>query len=60
MVRSYADAMLDKGRDVYGPEHSPLFAAALDRRTFQPPENPSAIEGIRSHDRALNGSNATA
>lgn len=50
--------MLDKGRDVYGPEHSPLFAAALDRRTFQPPESPSAIEGIRSHDRALNGSNA--
>ena len=28
IVRDYADAMIDHGRDVYGKEHSPLFAEA--------------------------------
>lgn len=34
-VTAYADTMLERGRDVYGKEHMPLFAAALDRHTMQ-------------------------
>ena len=33
IVKLYADAMIKDGRDVYGTEHSPLFASALDRTT---------------------------
>jgi hypothetical protein len=57
-VRAYADAMIQKGRDVYGAEHSPLFAAALDRHTLRLPESlPPAIEGIREGDRSISGAN---
>lgn len=36
-VRSYADAMIEHGHDVYGEVHSPPFAAALDRETLKLP-----------------------
>ncbi len=55
-VQSYANAMIEKGRDVYGTEHSPLFASALDRSTMRIGEFPS-IEGIRAGDRAQTGAN---
>ncbi len=55
-VQSYAIAMIEKGRDVYGAEHSPLFAAALDRSTMRIGEFP-AIEGIRAGDRTQTGAN---
>jgi hypothetical protein len=35
VVREYADAVLNHGRDVYGKEHSPLFAEALDRNSMR-------------------------
>jgi len=38
IVRIYADIMIEHGRDVYGTEHTPLFAVALDRHTFSIPE----------------------
>jgi hypothetical protein len=58
IVRAYADAMIDHGRDVYGPTHSPLFASTLDRRTLRLPETePPPISGIRSNDRTLTGGN---
>lgn len=34
VVRRYADALIEHGRDRYGKQHSPLFAAALDRPLF--------------------------
>ena len=34
LVQGYAEAMIRDGRDTCGREHSPLFAAALDRRTM--------------------------
>ena len=37
LVRAYADAMIEHGRDTYGEVHSPLFAAALDRKTLTVP-----------------------
>jgi hypothetical protein len=35
IVKSYADAMLEHGRDSYGEVHSPLFATTLDRRALK-------------------------
>jgi hypothetical protein len=59
VVRAYADAMIQHGRDTYGPERSPLFAAALDRRTFQlgSREQFGKIEGVRETDRSIGGAN---
>ncbi|MHC4625045.1 MAG: hypothetical protein ACYS4W_14215, partial [Planctomycetota bacterium] len=34
-MRSYANTMLEKGRDRYGKEHSPLFATTLDRKKVE-------------------------
>ncbi|NLS93459.1 MAG: hypothetical protein GXX96_14975 [Planctomycetaceae bacterium] len=65
-VRAYADAMIDRGRDDYGPDHTPLFAEELDRQTMQMLEGealgkvaaiPREDWGIRSHDRMLGGAN---
>lgn len=58
VVRRYADAMIEHGRDVYGKIHSPLFAATLDRKSLRlPTEPPPAVEGIREGDRTLTGAN---
>jgi dienelactone hydrolase len=65
-VRAYADTMLRAGRDHYGPQQTPLFAAALDRDTLalldgdrleQIKNIPREEWGIRNHDRALTGAN---
>jgi len=66
IVRAYADAMIEHGRDEYGQECSPLFAEELDRRTMRMLEG-KALEkvaaisrdqwGIRPHDRMLGGGN---
>jgi hypothetical protein len=39
VVYRYADTMLEKGRDTYGPQKTGLFLSALDRTTFAPPPN---------------------
>lgn len=66
LVRAYADAMIDHGRDDYGPDHTPLFAEELDRKTMRMLEGetlekvaaiPREDWGIRSHDRMLGGAN---
>jgi hypothetical protein len=59
LVRAYADAMIERGRDEYGREHSPLFAAALDRTTMTlgSRETFGSIPGVREHDRSLGGAN---
>ncbi|MFP4058019.1 MAG: hypothetical protein ACLF0G_14215 [Candidatus Brocadiia bacterium] len=65
-VRAYADALLEHGRDVYGSQHSPLFATTLDRqalRLFQGEalarikSIPRRDWGIRPYDRAVEGAN---
>ncbi|MEQ9221796.1 MAG: hypothetical protein RLO17_27315 [Cyclobacteriaceae bacterium] len=58
-VKSYADAMIQNGRDVYGAEHSPLFASALNRQTFQVDESIDtiSISGVRVTDRSVTGAN---
>jgi len=59
LVKAYADAMIAKGRDVYGPEHSPLFASALNRSTMKigSKVDYSSIDGVRTNDRSIGGSN---
>jgi hypothetical protein len=66
LVRAYADAMIEDGRDVYGQEHTPLFVEELDRKTMRMLEGkalqkaaaiPRSEWGIRSHDRMLGGAN---
>jgi hypothetical protein len=65
-VEDYANALLDKGRDTYGTENSPLIATTLIRETLKLPEGDSleallSLEreswGIRPHDRMLTGAN---
>ena len=63
---NYADTMIDHGRDVYGPDKTPLFAVALDRNTLQIHEGETLGNilnikredwGIRPHDRMVQGAN---
>ena len=56
-VHKFADVRLEKGRDRYGDEHSPLFASALDRNSLDLPGNPPDIAGIRWNDRSQWGGN---
>ena len=57
IVKSYADTMLEHGRDKYGPVQSPLFAAALDRKNMKLVGKAQKIKGIRNGDRVLKGAN---
>jgi len=64
VVRRYADAMIERGRDVYGPQQSGLLLSALDRQTLTPlTARPAPPAGIRREDRsgrpwsALTGAN---
>lgn len=65
-ARAYANTMIYAGRDRYGEQHTPLFAAALDRRTqsllagerLEAVRNiPREVWGIRNGDRSLTGAN---
>ena len=64
VVRRYADAMIEHGRDTYGPQKSGLLLSALDRMTLTPLKvRPAPPGGIRRGDRpgrawsAMNGAN---
>src|SRR4030042_1398557 len=48
VVYNYANAMLEHGRDSYGPQKSGLFLSALDRNTLGPlAAPPPAPAGVR-------------
>jgi len=52
VVYGYANTMLERGRDTYGPHKSGLFLSALDRKTLSPLKiRPPAPAGIREEDR---------
>jgi len=64
VVRRYADAMIEHGRDTYGTQPSGLLLSALDRHTQRPlVTRPAPPAGIRREDRvglpwrALTGAN---
>ena len=53
VVRRYADTMIERGRDTYGPQKSGLFLSVLDRTTLGPLKSrPAAPGGIRREDRS--------
>lgn len=52
VVYGYADAMLEHGRDTYGPQKTGLFLSALDRKTLSPLKTrPPAPAGVPSESR---------
>ncbi len=52
VVYGYADAMLEHGRDTYGPQKTGLFLSALDRKTLSPlGTRPPAPAGVPSESR---------
>ncbi len=69
IVKSYADALLEHGRDTYGRVNSPLFATTLDRKTLKKFEGEELERiwhirlkdwenwRIRNRDRMLTGAN---
>ena len=57
-VRQFADTLLAKGLDVYGPKKTPLWAGVIDAKTLTVPETGvPAPRGVRESDRAVGGSN---
>jgi hypothetical protein len=49
----YADTMLEKGRDTYGPQKTGLLLGVLDRTTLMPlATRPASAAGVRRDDRA--------
>src|SRR6185295_953649 len=63
-VRRYADTMIERGRDTYGPQKSELFLSALHRTTLGLLQvRPAPPGGIRRGDRPgrawleMNGAN---
>lgn len=64
VVRRYADTMIERGRDTYGPRKTNLLLSALDRTTLSPlTVRPAPPGGVRREDRpgppwsALTGAN---
>jgi hypothetical protein len=64
VVRCYADTMIERGRDIYGPQKGGLLLSALDRMTLSPLDTrPAPPAGMRREDRpgepwsALTGAN---
>lgn len=61
---AYAEAMIEQGRDTYGPKHSPLFAAQMTRSDHRVPKDPHKVFppmdqfGLRYDDRAWGSANA--
>lgn len=54
-VTRFADLMLDRGRDRYGPKHSPLFLGQLNARTHSLPEGTPADPGLLAEQREVEG-----
>jgi hypothetical protein len=69
IVKAYADTLLERGRDRYGKEHSPLFATTLNRKSLKIFDE-AGLErlwqirlqdwenwGVRNRDRMTTGAN---
>lgn len=53
VVQGYADTMLERGRDTYGPQPSGLLLSALDRLKLAPlTTRPASPHGVRRGDRS--------
>ncbi|MFN7933610.1 MAG: hypothetical protein U0R19_09795 [Bryobacteraceae bacterium] len=58
VVRTFADTILERGLDRYGPTATPLWAGVIDTGDFRvPKDGVPAPAGVRPSDRALGGCN---
>src|SRR5688572_4070412 len=55
IIYKFADAMLDHGRDTYGPQKTGLFLSVLDRTTPGPLTNYLALAGVLDEHRVVKG-----
>lgn len=57
-VQHFANTLLEKGIDNYGPEKTPMWAGVMDTRNLSVPiRNVPPTKGVRPHDRAVGGAN---
>lgn len=57
-VQTFANTIIEKGLDNYGPKRTPMWCAVMDTRDFSVPrDGVPTVEGIRPGDRAVGGSN---
>jgi hypothetical protein len=60
IVRRFADTLLEKGRDRYGPKNTAMWLSVISVEDFSVPRLASevpATPGVRDSDRAVGGSN---
>jgi hypothetical protein len=53
IIYKYADAMLEHGRDTYGPQKTGMFLSALDRATLSAPTNRTAAADLQRDENFL-------
>lgn len=60
VVLTYADTLLEKGRDNYGPKKTALWCGVINLEDFSVPQDPKDVpmlKGFRAQDRAVGGCN---
>ncbi|HVX87174.1 MAG TPA: hypothetical protein VH253_20485 [Phycisphaerae bacterium] len=60
VVRHFADTLLDKGRDHYGPKQTALWCGVINVEDYSVPESAKevpATPGVREKDRSVGGCN---
>src|SRR5688572_5286184 len=53
IIYKYADAMLERGRDTYGPQKTGMFLSPLDRATLSAPTNRTAAADLQRDENLL-------
>lgn len=57
-VETFADRLLEVGTDKFGSQNTAMWASVIDLKDLSvPPRNVPTVEGVRSYDRAVGGSN---
>ena len=60
IVRKFADTMLDKGRDNYGPKKTALWCGVINVEDYSVPQHAKDVPeppGVRASDRSVGGTN---
>jgi hypothetical protein len=60
IVQKFADTLLEKGRDRFGPKQTALWASVIDVESYEVPRSADqvpTVPGVRESDRAVGGCN---
>ncbi|MEK7407958.1 MAG: hypothetical protein AAB225_23050, partial [Acidobacteriota bacterium] len=60
IVIKFADTLIERGRDAYGPRKTPVWMSVINTRDYSAPSEAKEVpapKGIRASDRAVGGSN---